>query len=570
MFYKTLGWSVLVLVLLLLYVLIYCNLGQNLQTVFDEGFYFLDFKSDDVYTVSTRPLSLSGELMKAVFPDVVSMDVLALRRLAYCMKGLGIGFLLLGAFVFLYKKKQEESLASYLSLSACVLLLGLFVMPSVVVNSNDVTLFLEMIMLALSLVAISVNRAWSRGLCVGLIGCFSFFAMLCNAPAGVMQLFLCFLFLSFYKGFDKLKLIRDMAGLLLGAILGFVLTHFFVVRMGDVIVFVQEALGQTTNGSSASHHSLTKLAILVLLNLRDLVMTLVMLCGITYLCGLIHHAMGKKWLSIVVGVALFVVMYKWQVKPEIKIASIVTWLVLMSLVIMRDAQLNARILDDNVILILFLYLMPMAISVGSNLGFMNKATTFIVPWGILLYFLSNLTERVNRLFSNGLLIFVFSLVLFGHFRGMLSRQHDDKVSFTNEYPIARMQLDENQFGFYKEVYDILNDYGYKSRQDTILGFCFNEMTIVAMDAVPYTNDQLPEEFLLHDKDVLVKPTFMILSEWDVEVLKPVFETLDWGSAEEYDVYKLKNNPDPNSGYSMTQSTLYCLKNRRIVSSNHLR
>ena len=133
-----------------------------------------------------------------------------------------------------------------------------------------------------------------------------------------------------------------------------------------------------------------------------------------------------------------------------------------------------------------------------------------------------------------------------------------------------MRLDENQFGFYKEVYDILNDYGYKSKQDTILGFCFNEMTIVAMDAVPYTNDQLPEEFLLHDKDELVKPTFMILSEWDVEVLKPVFETLDWGSAEEYDVYKLKNNPDPNSGYSMTQSTLYCLKSRRIVSSNHLR
>lgn len=566
--YKALGWSVLVLALLLLYVLIYCNLGQHLQSVFDEGFYFLDFKSDDVYTVNTRPLSLGGELLKAVFPDVVSMDVLALRRLAYCMKGLGIGLLLLGSYVFLYKGKQEKSLAPYLSLSACVLLFGLYVMHSVVVNSNDETLFFEMLVLALSLVAVSVNRGWLRGVCVGLIGCFSFFAMLCNAPAGAMLLFLCFFFLLFYKGFDKRKLVRDLASLLSGVVLGLVLTHFFVVRLGDIFVFVQEAMGQTTNGSSASHHSLTKLAVLFFLNLRNLIMTLVMLCGITYLCGLIQHGLGKKWLTIVVGVVLFVIMYKWQVKPEIKIVSIVTWLVLMSWVIMRNAQPDVRIWDDKIILVLFLLLMPMAISVGSNVGFMNKATTFIVPWGVLLYFLSDMTTKSNKLFSVGVLVFVFSLILFGHCRGLLRQQHDDAV-FANEYPIARMQLNENQYGFYKEVYDILNDYGYRSKQDTILGFCFNEMTIVAMDAVPYTNDQLPEEFLLHDKGMCVMPTFMILSEWDVEVLKPFFDTLGWRIAEEYDVFKLKNNPDPDSGYSMTQSTLYCLKNRRIESPKFL-
>lgn len=566
--YKALCWSVLVLALLLLYVLIYCNLGQHLQSVFDEGFYFLNFKSDDVYTVNTRTLSLSGELMKAVFPDVVSMDVLALRRLSYCMKGLGIGLLLLGSYVFLYKGKQEKSLAPYLSLSACVLLFGLLVMPSVVVNSNDVTLFFEMLVLGLSFVAVSVNKAWIRSLCVVLIGCFSFFAMLCNAPAGVMLLFLCFLFLPFYKGFDKWKLIRDLVSLLSGVFLGLVLTHFFVVRLRDIFAFVQDAMWQTTNGTAASHHSLTKLAVLFFLNLRDLIMTLVLLCGITYLCGLIQHRLGKKWLTIVVGVVLFVIMYKWQVKPEIKVASIVTWLVLMSWVIMRDAQPDVRIWDDKIILVLFLFLMPMAISVGSNLGFMNKATTFIVPWGVLLYFLSDMTTKSNKLFSVGILVFVFSLILFGHCRGLLRQQHDDAV-FADEYPIARMQLNENQYGFYKEVYDILNGYGYRSKQDTILGFCFNEMTVVAMDAVPYTNDQLPEEFLLHDKGMLVKPTFMILSEWDVEVLKPLFEALGWGSVEEYDVYNLKNNPDPDSGYSMTQSTLYCLKKRRIESPKYL-
>ena len=133
------------------------------------------------------------------------------------------------------------------------------------------------------------------------------------------------------------------------------------------------------------------------------------------------------------------------------------------------------------------------------------------------------------------------------------------MHFEAERPIARMNLSHNQKAFYEEVHTILSKYGYKGKQDTLLGFCFNEMTVVAMDAIPYTNDQQPEEFLLHDLENLPYPKYMILSEWDSIVLYDRLLELNWDFPVAYDYYKLENNPDPNSGYNMTQSMIYCRK-----------
>lgn len=558
-------WSVLILLLLSLYVCIYCRLNSGLQSIFDEGFFFLQFYPIDSYTVSTRTLSLGSELLQAVFPSIGSWDVLSLRRLAFGVKDLGISFLLFSSCYFLRKDRKEKSIYSYLIMTACILLFGLFVMPSVAVNMNDELLFLEMVVLSFCLLAASSSKNATWLVFVGMVGLFSLLATLCNAPGGVMLGFLSFLFLILYNGYSKKKLYKTLLGMLVGVAIGLIATHCFVITLPDAVAFIKTAVAQTTNGTSASHHSLTRLAVLLLLNIRDLVLSLTMLCGITFLCQLLQRRVGKKWLTVVIGITLFVMMYKWQVKPEIKFASIMTWFVLMSWMVYRGLKKEENCWNDDLILVLFLYLTPLAVSIGSNVGFLNKATAFIMPWGLLLFVLSRLTHNANKLFSNGLLIFVFVFVLYGRIMGMFHEKISNTAAFTKEYPIARMQLNKNQYAFYDEVHGILEEYGYKSKQDTILGFCFNEMTIVAMDAVPYTNDQLPEEFLLHEKDKLFKPMFMILSEWDEKVLLSNFETLDWDFPSSYDVIKLRNNPDPNSGWGMTQSSLYCVKSRKMIS-----
>ena len=292
-------------------------------------------------------------------------------------------------------------------------------------------------------------------------------------------------------------------------------------------------------------------------------MTLTILCGVAFVSDLVYRKCDRIWLAALVGFVLFVILYKWQVKPGIGFASIVSWLLLMNLLLLTKDKKNVVNWND-LILVMFLWLLPFGQSLGSNLGFLYKSTVFIMPWGVLLFFMYYLTKQTNQLFAKGILAFVFTLVLFNNIRGMARQDNSDTVAFAKEYPIARMQLNKDQYSFYEEVYGIMEDYDYRSKMDTVLAFCFNEMTVVAIDAIPYTSDQLPNEFLLHDKNKLVRPTFMILSDWDLDVLESLFEELGWDYPNAYDRYELIHNPDPNAGYSMTQSTLFCLKDRRSV------
>lgn len=567
---KTVVWSIIILLLLLFYVYIFVHLEYGLQSIFDEGFYFLQLKPDNVYTTQTKPLALSGEVLRSIISSEGGWDVLSLRQAAFGIKAFGIVFLLVCSVVFIRRdnKSNQLHISSILSLMSTVLLMGLFVMPSMVISGNDILLFLGMLVLALCLVVVTVGSNWINNFIMVLIGFLAFFAILCSAPGGCMLLFLSFLFLVFFKGINKKKLLETIMSLFVGMVLGVLVMHFAVISIQGAMDFLKTALFQTTNGGSASHHSLSKIAIHTFLDIRDLVITVTTLCGISYLCNLTQNKLEKRWLSVVVGVLIFVVVYKWQVKPEIKLASIVTWVLLMSTVLYSNKD-NKNKRWDDIILIVFLYLLPFGLAFGTNIGLLNKVTMFIVPWGVLIFVLTDKTRDLSKSFSKGMLVFVFAFVLFVFVRGLFHQDNSKTYTFKEESPIASMQLNVNQKAFYDEVYDILKDYGYKSGQDTLLAFCYNEMTVVAMDAVPYTNDQQPEEFLMHSQEKLVKPSFMILSEWDEKVLSPFFESLDWNFPTSYEVIKLKNNPDPNSGWVMTQSSLYCLKSRGIVSTEEL-
>lgn len=555
--------SVVVLFLLALYGYIYVNLENDLKTIFDEGFFFMGLKFGDAFVVQAPSLSLCGAVVKAFFPGIEELDVLALRRLTFAVKGIGMAFLLFSSCFFLHKDRKEKHKSSYMVMVACILLMGLFVMPSVVISANDMALFFEMAALSFCLLAVSTTKKAWEYVCLGLTGLSCFFAMLVMPPGGAMIGVLSFLFLILYGGFDKKKMLKVFLGMFSGVAIGVVIMHLFIISLPETAAFLQQAMDSTSDGSNPSHHSLTQLAVQFFLNVRNLIMTLTILCGVTFMSDLISRKFDKKWLAVLVGVILFVILYKWQVKPEIGFASIVSWLLLMTLLLLTKEKKNVVNWND-LVLVMFLWLLPFGQSLGSNLGFLYKSTVFIMPWGVLLFFMYYLTKRTNQLFAKGILAFVFALVLFNNIYSIARQDNSDTVAFTKEYPIARMQLNRNQYSYYEEVYGIMEKYDYRSKMDTVLAFCFNEMTVVAIDAVPYTSDQLPNEFLLHDKNKLVRPTFMILSEWDLDVLETMFEELGWDYPNAYDRYELINNPDPNAGYNMTQSTLFCLKDRRAV------
>lgn len=541
---------------------IYINLNNNLSSAYDEGFFYTILKSYSCQlTVFTQPLSLGIDMLVSLFPSLKDMSVLELRQCAFFMKLCGICILLPSLIVYEISNTnltKYQRLERILILFLSVLLMGKYVLPSEVININDILLFLQCLIVSLCIVYISVNNFVCKLILTSLVGFFGLLAILCNAPAGGGVVLISCLFLLLYDGFDWRKSASIIFYICVGFVVGFFFVHYLIISITDIITFVQKAIVQTTAGGIASHHSLDKIFIVAFLGIRDLIITTIILCGITYFYEVLSKYQFKQWiLWIVIGLLFFIVV-KWTTKPAIQLPSIIAWFVILFYKNIKEEKINVS--PNEMLIVLFLFLLPLGASFGTNSSLLNKSLQNIISWGVLLFVLYvKSINTYNNVVRATLVGFVLYVLLSTQTLNIFINKGVGNNRFTQEYPITEMNLNSHQYDFYHEVYDILISNGYIGGRDTLLGFCFNEMTVVAMNAIPYTNDQLPEEFLRHDLTHCPPPKYIILSEWDSVVLYDKFSTLDWDFPKGYNYYKCINNPDPDSGYTMTQSMIFIKK-----------
>lgn len=568
-FNKSKCWlTVLVVATILLiwnYFCIYLNLNTNLESNYDEGFFYLILKPLEMLTVETKPLSLGTDIIHVLFPFTNNMDVLSLRQLAFFTKLVGIVTLLLTSVIYINNStKQKSNLENFLIVTIGILIVGKYVLPSMVINGNDLLLLFTSLILSFTLLFLLSKKWVYKVLLLLLVGFISVLAILTNAPGGGMVFLITSVFMICCDNFSWKKCLYVYISLFLGVCFGVLYVHLNIISINDIIDFVHVAIQQTTAGGAASHHSMDRVILVILFGIRDLLITVTTLFGLTFIHHVLSKTMLKKWVIYLILSILFVVLVKWMIKPQIYFASLITWFVLMFTI---SAYNNNRVHRKDVFLILFLFLLPLGASFGTNSNLLFKSTQNILPWGMLLSILyvkgKELNPKLVRILFVGFLAYV--LITTHSLRTVqdtMTRQPENCYKFTQESPIARMNLNVHQAMFYDEVYETLISKGYTARKDTLLGFCFNEMTIVAMNAIPYTNNQLPEEFLRHDLSTKPSPSYMILSEWDSVVLYNHFQQLDWNFPNGYKKYKLSTNADPNSGYAMTNSTIY-IKQKEI-------
>lgn len=553
----TLGGGTILCALFVLYILSYFQLDRNLHSIYDEGFFYTILQHDGEFVADTQPLSLGVNFAKSVFPFLDGYDVYQLRVFNFWII---ISAILLTTIssIFLFVKRFGIKGKAIGVLIIANLLMGLFVLPETVFNMNTELTFLVSISLSLSCFALSIRKQWAQYLLFSLSYFFAFFAILCNTPGAGMFISLLTIFLVLIGGIEKKNLIQILGSILTGFVLGFVVMHCMIISCDDLIAYLQKALQQTSTSDRASHHSLSKVILVILFSIRDLLMGVTTLYGVTYLCKLTKKHTNRNWLSISVGIILLGILLKYMVKPSLTYVTLFTWILLMSV---EDLNERKSLTRENWVVIIFLYLLPLGLSFGTNTSILGKALGNILPWGMLCAYIYYL-QREDRVYKTAICILMLALTImfsgsYKAFSQFNNKSHS--VYFLSESPIKSMRLSQEQYAFYSEVYETLKHHDYEIGKDTLLGFCFNEMTVVAMDAIPYTNDQQPEEFLKHDLLNLPRPKYMILSEWDTTVLNCEFKKLDWDFPNAYEEYDVVSNPDPNSGYNLTQSIIYCIK-----------
>ena len=95
---------VLIVVLLLgICIYEYTILAYGLQSVYDEGFFYIKSIFLDDTVVSTQPLSLSADIIDVLIPDIEKYDILSLRKYAYLAKSISFLILMFCSCIFLYK-----------------------------------------------------------------------------------------------------------------------------------------------------------------------------------------------------------------------------------------------------------------------------------------------------------------------------------------------------------------------------------------------------------------------------------------------------------------------------------
>ncbi len=550
----TIIWTLVVAFLTFICIYEYRSLSNNLQSIYDEGFFYIITVCANQSVTSTPLLSLAMDLITALIPNIEQLDILSMRQYAFITKAVALIFLILSSCIYIYQCYSEKHCYTYLSLIASYLLIATALLPSIVFNVNDVVLILVSLTFSFCLLYSAFSNKIIQYCIVVLIGIVAFFMLLCNMLAGCMLILFCIMYLALRNNLNVYKIMYTLLCGLLGIIIGIGITHFCVISIEDCYEFLQNAITKTTNGGRASHHSLTKVVLVILLGIRDLSITTLVLCGITYVCRIIHKHINKDWLTILVAFICVFIVYKWQIKPTLTIASVLCWLMIMFL----NCHMQLKDLKKNeILLILFAFMLPIGSVFGTNTSIIGKALLCGAPWGFLVFYLYYLLHpKMLKYFLAGITIIVFFLL--GPIISNITKEEAD-LHFDYEKPIARMNLTIDQKNYYEEVYQVLSKSGYVGRRDTVLGFCFNEMTVVAMGAIPYTSDQQPEEFLLHNINCLPSPKHIILSEWDSIVLYDYFSRLDWNFPNGYHYYKCTYNPDPNADYSMTQSMIYSRK-----------
>lgn len=550
----TILWSFIAVFLLGCCMYEYFILPYDLFSLFDEGFFYLSTVFTDP-VVSTQPLSLRIEVINACISNPGQYDVLTLRQFAFILKSIMIVCLICCSCLFVYKKYAEKRTHIYLVLISSYLLFGTFLLPSHVINTNDLVMVFVGFAFAICLLYAATSKAIIKYIEVAMVGIVCFLTTLFNLPAGCMMIALCALFMIFYEGFTVRNTIYILLSGLVGLMIGVLITHFCIYSIQDCYDFLQKGIIQTTNSVSESNHSLKRVIFVICFGFRDLTITTLILCGITYICTIIQKVFNKDWIAIVSALILFFIAYKWQVKPGMTIASILCWFTIMFL---NYHFTYKELKREEVLLIIFAFIMPIGLVFGTDTSIIVKAISCGIPWGFLVYYLYYLARPEVRKFAIvGMIIIGCCMLSYVDFSYLSSNQ--EKLHFDNEKPIARMNLTKDQKAFYDEVYGVLSENGFVGERDTLLGFCFNEMTIVAMGAIPYSTDQHPEQFRIHDFDKLPIPKYMIFSEWDSTVLYNRLSELDWDFPNGYNYYKCQNNPDPSSGYEMTQSMIYCRK-----------
>jgi len=553
------------IIILVLYIYQFLKIDVNLDSIFDEGFIFLKQQTSGIDSVDKG--SLFPLIINKLLGIHITSNLLYLRYARYFIHLLSVILFSVISGWYLYKKGILDTLEKKVLYPFIIFLLGYISLGGIVISYNILQEFFLIIIIGSFLVATVTTIRKSFFLFV-LIGFFFFFSILTILPSGLLVL-ACVLVLIGVKCYKEWKIgLICCLGLFVGILLSVFVFNYFILDVRIIYVGISDTAQSITTLNRG--YDPFSFILKILLYLRDFYMGVCFMSGIL-LISLVLQKYTNRWVAIFVFLSSMVIISVYQKKPEIVLTSFLAFpmIVLLGLILKETSNIIwKKLFSFEVLVVCFLFFLPLISSIGTNVYLGSKMGSFILPWGVLLMELMY-NESIKVKYSREIRLLFWLFFLFIVFQPLQSIAKDiknynqEKFYFDKEKTISYIQISKEQKNYFENVYTIMKKYNYQNN-NIIFSTQLDHMTIAALGGAPCGLFFQPMDFLaFRNKKSLKKPDFLFLNEFDLKLMSDSLKTLDWNFPDDYDQYFVGTPETMLTEYSTTR-TLYCLKSKKII------
>lgn len=401
------------------------------------------------------------------------------------------------------------------------------------------------------------QKRWVKCLFAGLCGFCLGLSCFIIIPAAILLLAsIAFLIVVlFWK--QKRQMFLFLVSGIVGVLLTMTYMHYCVCDLSQIVDAMSFAANYITK--SGYHYDGASFFLQYGLFFKDCLFALLAFVGSYCLSKLIKN----NFLGTVVYVLFLVVYSHYQVKPMVTNAMLLVSVAVIPLLFSNNESFSWKTLWlPKTWVYVFLLVFPLMASFGTNTGLGGRVSCYIVSWLFVWFNIEqkHSIKKWRRVMIGVVILYLIPLV--GVVRDYQNR--DDSFHFTrgNKY-FAELAITEKQKAYFDNVYDILEEYGFKPNESTILTALYDYCCIYAFDAVNAANYHQVQNFHYFPKEKMIEPDFIFLCKWDSIVMAKELLEMPWGWPEEFDKYYV-GTPEPDGAPwaihpDLETRHLYCRK-----------
>lgn len=543
----------LIAVISIMYVIRFLGAHIGIDSLYDEGYLLL--KLWEVRNeIGQQGVSQWPVLVFKLLGSDMSANLLYLRYVEITLQILSILYLIIAVYKW-YSYAQCNNKIYFLFGTSFILLLQYPTLGAMFINYNSIQQLLFNLIIANVIFYQSTNEI-TKPVYLLLAGLCSFLSFMVILPSGVVVALLILIYLFVINDYDVRKTFSQSVFYILGIVIAAILYHFFVNNLLLVYNEMKEVAGTITK--TGRGYDIFTFILKYLVYFKDILLSILpLLLAFGLSVFLNKHNKILSILVFVISIVLINVYWPWAK------AMYSTMIIFPALVGFVVYVYSKNIHKPILFLLIFLLVFPFFGLLGTNVYYGGKIGWFFISWSIIPIILIS-SKLKSKFLDNHKHFFILSvLVLYMFFpvRSLFGTDNN-KFLFDKYNQISGIKITQSQLNYFNRVDSIISKYGYKPNKHYMFSTQLDHMTIYVLNARPNSTYFQPMDFVVDENSFkLIKPEFLFLTKYDLDVAGQKLINSNWGFPDAYDKYYVGTPETAITGYS-TERWLYCLKSLR--------